>query len=137
MRAARIIAAFLIAPLITPLVLLGVAQLKTEEFDLVGLQGIFIFIAMFAYAATMLFGVPVFFLFRAQRWNNVPLYILAGGLIGLLVSLILNPGLSVDVAVLESRGLCALGGASSALGFRLLSGVKFNHRSRNRPNDET
>jgi hypothetical protein len=137
MRVARIIAAFLIAPLITPLVLLGVAQLKTQEFDLVGLQGIFMFFAMFAYAATILFGIPAFFLFRAQRWNNMLLYVLAGGLIGLLVSLILNPRLSVDVPVLESRGLCVLGGASSALGFRLLSGVKFNHRSRNRPNDET
>jgi hypothetical protein len=137
MRAGRIIAGFLIAPLITPLVLLGVAQLKTEELDLVGLQGIFIFVAMFAYAATILFGLPAFFLFRARRWNNMILYVLAGGLIGLLVSLILNPQLSVDVAVLESRGLCVLGGASSALGFRLLSGVRFNHRSRNRPNDET
>jgi hypothetical protein len=137
MRTARIIAGFLIAPLITPLVLLGVAQLKTEELDLVGLQGIFIFVAMFAYAATILFGLPVFFLFRAQRWNNMLLYILAGGLIGLLVSIILNPRLSIDVAVLESRGLCALGGASSALGFRLLSGVKFNHRSGDSPNGET
>src|SRR5688500_18632998 len=106
MRTARIIAAFLIAPLITPLLLLGLAQLKTEEFDLVELQGIFIFFAMFAYAATILFGLPTFFLFRAQRWNNMLLYVLAGGLIGLIVSLILNPRLSVDVLALESRGLC-------------------------------
>jgi hypothetical protein len=48
--------------------------------------GAFFFVGGFAYVATVLFGIPAFFLFRAKRWPNVVLYLLVGDLIGTDVS---------------------------------------------------
>jgi hypothetical protein len=99
--------------------------------------GAFIFIGGFAYGATLLFGVPAFFLFRARRWSNIFLYVFVGGLIGLLVSVILNyPTASAELG-LEYRGWWAAAGALSALVFRMLSGATFGHVSRAPANGET
>ena len=137
MNRARIIAAFLVAPLMTPLVLLGADQLHGAPFNLAEQLGAFVFVSGFAYGATVLFGIPAFFLFRAKRWTNFFLYVLVGGLIGLLVSLILNYPISFDVLGLEYRGWWALAGALSALVFRMLSGVNFDHVSRAPGHGET
>ena len=137
MNTARIIIAFLVAPLITPVVLLGAEHLHGTPFNLSGDFGLFVVVAGFAYAATALFGIPAFLLFRAYRWSSVFLYVLVGALIGLLVSIILNHPLSFDVRSLEYRGWHAAAGALSALVFRVLSAVKFDHVSRAPAHGET
>ena len=129
MSSARIAGAFLVAPLMTPIVLLGADQLHGAPFNLTEQAGAFVFVSGFAYAATLLFGIPAFFLFRAKRWGSILLYVLVGGLIGLLVSVILNYRISVDALALEYRGWWAMAGALSALVFRILSGAKFAHVS--------
>ena len=137
MRIARIIAAFLIAPLMTPLVFLGVDHLQGQPFNLAELMGIFVIIGGFSYAATVTFGVPAFFLFHAKRWNNIFLYMLAGCLIGTLVSVILSHEVSLDLQEMKFRGWCALSGALSAVVFRVLSGLKFDYVSRVAASGET
>ena len=129
MSVARTIVAFLIAPLMTPLVLLGADQLRGGPFNLSEQLGGFVIVSGFAYAATGVFGVPAFFLLRAKRWTNVFLYVIVGGLLGFLVSVILNYPISVEMLGLKYRGLWALAGALSALVFRVLSGVKSDHVS--------
>jgi hypothetical protein len=57
MGAARTIVAFLIAPLMTPLVLLGAEQLRGAAFNLSEQLGAFVFLSGFAYVATVVFGV--------------------------------------------------------------------------------
>ena len=124
MSRGTLILAFIVAPLATPLVLLGADGLHGMPFwDL----GAFVFVAAFAYSATILFGVPSFFLFRAKHWNDVFLYALFGGLIGLLVSVILDHRVPFSVMNLEYRGWHALAGVLSALVFRMLSGVRPDH----------
>ena len=137
MSTARIIIAFLVAPLMTPVVLLGADHLHGAPFNLSRDFGLFVVVAGFAYAATALFGVPAFFIFRANRWTNVLLYVLVGGLIGLLVSVILNYPVSFDGLSLEYRGWHAAAGALSALVFRVLSAVTFDHVSRAPAHGET
>ena len=129
MSHARIITAFLVAPLMTPVVLLGADHLHGAPFNPAEEFGLFLFVAGFAYAATALFGVPAFFLFRAKGWTNVFAYMLVGSLIGLTVSFILSYRLSLYVQSLEYRGWHAMAGGLSALVFRILSGVKFNNVS--------
>jgi hypothetical protein len=121
----------------TPLVLLVADQLHGAQFNLAEQLSAFIFIGGFAYGATLLFGVPAFFLFRARCWSNVFLYVFVGGLIGLLVSVILNYPISSAELGLEYRGWCAAGGALSALVFRMLSGTMFGHVSRAPAHGET
>jgi hypothetical protein len=137
MSRVRIILAFLVAPLMTPLVLLGADQLHGAQFNLPEQFGAFIFVGGFAYAATLLFGLPVFFLFRTKSWTNVFLYVLVAGLIGLLVSLILNYPISSDVVNWEYRGWHATAGGLSGLVFRMFSKAKFDHLSRARAHGET
>jgi hypothetical protein len=137
MSTARTITAFLVAPLMTPIVLLGADQLHGAPFNLSEQVGAFVFVSGFAYAATALFGIPSFLLFRANRWNNVLLYILFGGIIGLLVSIILNYPVFFDGLSLEYPGLHAGAGALSALVFRVLSGANFDHVSRAPAHGET
>ena len=138
MSVARTIVAFLIAPLMTPLVLLGTDQSRGGvPFNLWEQLGFFVFVSGFAYAATVLFGVPAFFLFRAKGWTNVFLYVLVGGLIGLLVSVILNYPIFFDTQSLKYRACWALAGTLSALVFRVLSGVKVDRVSNAPAHGET
>ena len=137
MSPARIIAAFLVAPLMTPLVLLGADQLQGAPFNLREQLSAFVFVAGFAYAATIVFGIPVFFLFRVTHWTSVLLYVLVGGLVGLLVSVILNERPSLDVLDLGFRGRCVLAGALSSLVFRMISGARVNQETRSLVQGET
>jgi tetrahydromethanopterin S-methyltransferase subunit C len=121
----------------TPVVLIGADHLHGTPFSLSGDFGLFVVVAGFAYAARALFGIPAFFLFRAYRWTSVFVYVLVGALIGLLVSIIINHPVSFDVPSLEYRGWCAAAGALSALQFRVLSAVKFDHVSRAPAHGET
>ena len=133
MSTARIIIAFMVAPVMTPVVLLGADHLHGAPFNLSEDFGLFVAVAGFAYAAAALFGIPAFFLFRAYRWTGVFLYVLVGALIGLLVSIILNHPVSFDIPSLEYRGWYAAAGALSALVFRVLSGVRFDPVQRSSP----
>jgi hypothetical protein len=125
----RTIAAFLVAPLMTPFVILLSDQSHGAPFNLAEQFIAFLFIAAFAYAATVLFGIPAFFLFRAKRWTNVFLYMLTGGVIGLLFSVLLNYRISFNVLALEYRAWWAIAGSFSALVFRIVLGAKFDHVS--------
>jgi hypothetical protein len=110
----------------TPVVLLGAEHLKGKPFNLETDLGLFVFLAIFAYMATALFGVPAFYLFRIRRWTNILVYVLAGLLVGLIVSVMLNAWLSsfdsLDLGLHLSR---MVAGGSSALMFRMVSGGKF------------
>jgi hypothetical protein len=90
MSQSRIIVAYLIAPLISPLVFIAAYLSHGMLFNLGELPFYFLIVGGFAYGATALFGIPAFLLFRAKRWTNVLLYMLVGGFIGLLVSVIMN-----------------------------------------------
>jgi hypothetical protein len=129
MNPARVIIAFGVAPLMTPIVLLGVARGDGPPFSLKRDLALFVFVAGFAYVATALFGVPAFFLFRTKRWTNVFLYVFVGGLIGLAVSVVINQRVSFSFWDQEFRLRCMLAAALSALVFRMLSGVNFNQKS--------
>jgi hypothetical protein len=130
MSHARVIAAFLIAPLMTPLVFLAADLSHGMLLNLAELPAYFFVVGGFAYGATALFGIPAFLLFRAKRWNNVLLYGLVGSLIGLLVSVIMNYPVYFSGLSFEYRGWHGVAGALSALMFRMLSGLRFDRASR-------
>jgi hypothetical protein len=95
-------------------------------FNLGELPFYFLIVGGFAYGATALFGILAFLLFRAKRWTNVLLYMLVGGFIGLLVSVIMNSPVYFSGLSFEYRGWHGVAGALSALVFRMLSGLKFD-----------
>jgi hypothetical protein len=132
MSVARTIVAFLIAPLMTPLVLLGADQLRGAAFNLSEQLGAFVFLSGFAYAATVVFGVPAYFLYRALNWSQVALFILGGAVIGFIVSLFILESIpfAYFIQSLEGRSWFVFAGALSALTFRMiLFGLRFNGRS--------
>jgi hypothetical protein len=103
----RVIVAFLVAPLMTPLVL-------TVSNYVRGYGTLFLGYGIFAYFAATIFGVPAFLIYRALKWTNIFLFALGGALIGIIVSLPIY---------WEERGeyvWCALAGAVSALVFRII-----------------
>ncbi len=99
----RLIIAFTVSPLVTPLVL--------SVFDYTeGYYSSFGVYALFAYLAVLLFGLPAFLIYRALRWTNSVLFVLGGGLIGYLVSMFIFEGYRVKehlwCAVAGSLGAC-------------------------------
>jgi hypothetical protein len=121
MKCKRIILAFLVSPLIAPLTFLFAFIFRSSPPPSAsGLPVIFALYAPFAYAATAVLGIPMFFVFRALRWTNVLAYILGGALMGLVTSsvvfgLLINWTVGVGVFV-----WCAVAGAWSASVFWLV-----------------
>jgi hypothetical protein len=71
----------------------------------------------FAYAATLIFGIPMLFLFRSLHWKNPFLFIGAGVLIGFVTALLVL-GLLTSWTVLKGDyAWSAIAGAFSALVF--------------------
>ena len=115
-------AAFLISPLATPLVFILAATVRgTFSFEDVPLY--LAFQGFFAYLAVLLLGFPAYLIFRALRWSSPLLFMLCGGLIGFLVSILFIPTFdhaAYFLFTLNDRMWFVLAGSSSALLFRLL-----------------
>ena len=121
-KQARIKTAFLISPLVTPFVFMLMAAQ----------QGVFLFRdapayiivhGFFAYLAVLLFGYPAFVIYRALRWTNPLLFMLFGGLIGFLASIMFGQTFDYDSPYLFRLGdslWFVFAGALPALLFRLL-----------------
>ena len=60
----RIVAAFLIAPLVTPLTFIVLGLIRTGGFDADAVTFVVIIIGMYAYLAMIVLGIPAFFIFR-------------------------------------------------------------------------
>jgi len=104
----RLIVAFIVSPLMTPLVL---SVLDYTE----GYVSSFGVYALFAYLAVLLFGLPAFLIYRALRLTNPILFVLGGGLIGYLVSMFIFEGYRV-----KEHLWCAVAASLSALVFRII-----------------
>ena len=104
----RVIIAFVLAPLMTPLVL--------TIFDYAeGYVSSFGVYALFAYLAIIVLGLPAFLAYRALRWTNPFLFVFGGALIGYVVSLFIFEGYRV-----KEHLWCALAASLSALMFRII-----------------
>src|ERR1700682_2432362 len=90
----RIIAAFLIAPLATPLTFIVLGFIRTGGFNADEIRIIVILIGLYAYLAVVVLGIPAFFIFRAMHWKNPVLFAIGGLLIGFVVSLIFDGWIS-------------------------------------------
>jgi hypothetical protein len=122
MNKLRIIAAFILAPLMTPLTFIIAAFLRGNPLSSAHDLGvIFVIYTPFAYLAVLVFGIPAFFLFRFLGFNGVIVHLLAGAAIGLVVSLFI---FQVVVSWSVARGdyaWCAVAGGISALMFWLIA----------------
>ena len=114
MKLGKLILAFLIAPLVTPLVIMSTSLLLEPPFPLEEVGSWFIAVAVFAYLATAVFGIPAFLIYRWLKWTHPLLYVLGGGVIGAAVSIILNRS-AVSI-------IFVVAGALSGLVFRVLIG---------------
>lgn len=79
----------------TPFVLMLMAS-QHGEFRLRDAPAYIIVHGFFAYGAVMLFGYPVFTLYRQMRWTHPLLFMLFGGLIGFMASTMLGQTLDLD-----------------------------------------
>ena len=123
MRLRRIILAFLVAPLMTPVVFIVVDSVRGLSHMPERILGYFLLYGPFAYLATAIFGIPAYFLFRALRWNNALLFVLGGAVIGLIVSFLLlnwHPAAGFFWFWFAEKLWCTLAGALSALVFRMI-----------------
>jgi hypothetical protein len=126
MSSKRTILAFLVAPLMTPLVFcasdlmfrfFGPKYPIPIAFD----PTLYILIGVYAYLATAVFGVPMYFLFRALHLRNMLLFVVGGAVIGSIVSFILIHSYPLfGFWTMVDRVGFALAGALSALAFRLI-----------------
>ena len=122
MRHLRVVLAFLVAPLMTPVVFMAFDLFEGRLVLLNQVPFYFMTYGVFAYLATAVFGTGAFFLFRLFKWNNVILFVAGGAMIGLVVSLFIMEGGSMSSFArrIEERLVCALAGGLSALVFRMV-----------------
>ena len=114
----RIIAAFLLAPLMAPLTFVVTVFFRGSPVaSPSGIPVIFLLYAPFAYLAAAIFGLPLFFLFRLLSWNNVAAYLVGGTTIGLVVAQIVTKLLVSWEVASGDYAWCAIAGAGSALVF--------------------
>jgi hypothetical protein len=125
----KIFLAFLTAPLMTPFMFMVVGFMDGNLSLPSDIPRYLVPYGVFAYLATILFGVPAFFLFRALRWSHTLLFVLGGAVIGFIVSFFILESYSAEVFwnTLGGRLWCALAGALSALVFRLILKAKNKH----------
>jgi hypothetical protein len=90
----RIVAAFLIAPLATPLMFIILGLIRTGGINADEVRIVVIIIGMYAYLAVIVLGVPAFFIFRALHWKSPVLFAIGGMIIGFVVSLIFDGWIS-------------------------------------------
>jgi hypothetical protein len=118
MNKLRMIAAFVLAPLMTPVVLLACDLFnRTSSPKLAPFY--FALYGPFAYAATIIFGIPALLLFRWCNWTNIFLFLAGGALIGLLLFTLIMESFGIERSFYRFM-VCAVAGALSAATFRLL-----------------
>jgi hypothetical protein len=110
----RIFIGFLVSPMVAVLVYTGGAIFIYRDPQQIGLRefvlGAFLMVGPWAYAIGLGFGLPLFLLFRKLSFTKPPVYLLSGGIAGLLAGLyLLNGGAHVTQTI-----LCTLGGGISA-----------------------
>jgi hypothetical protein len=119
----RTIAAFVIAPLITPIVIC-LYLFSGQALSVRQVVGCFYLFGPFAYIAAIIFGLPIFVLFRWLNWTNVGLFFIFGTLIGLGVGMIMarhNPIEYILARHLGELAVCGISGGLSALAFRFIA----------------
>jgi hypothetical protein len=114
----RILLAFVLAPLATPLVFV-VAWIVFGTLPFDELQPLIILISMFAYPAALLFGVPVVLVTRRLRYSSKVVFIATGAAVGLLLAAI------TDLGFRWFEGfpfylLCFIAGSLSGLAFAII-----------------
>jgi hypothetical protein len=133
MRVGRIILAFLVAPLVTPVVFIVEASLSRSLPLSEQILSYFLLYGLFAYLATAALGIPGYFLFRALKWSNVLFFLFGGAVIAFIFSFFVFEGYPANIFWLRLRDRlwCVLAGALSAFVFRMiLFNLKFNGRKR-------
>jgi hypothetical protein len=118
----RIVAAFLIAPLATPLTFIVFGLIRTGGINSES-YGVVIFVGMYAYLAVIVLGIPAFLIFRAMHWKNPILFGIGGILIGFAVSLFFQGWISSYYPrndILNRLWTYILPATLSALVFRLI-----------------
>ncbi|PNS09107.1 hypothetical protein [Solilutibacter silvestris] len=111
----RLLIGLLLAPLVPGLLMLAISLFGNPSEGLWSLK----LIAMFAYPAMLVVGLPLHLLFQRLGWNNVWPYLLSGAIAGIVVAYYLFPSVhgfanpsSIAIAV-----ICAFFGAITAATF--------------------
>ena len=84
MKQFRVWLAFVVAPLVTPVVFVVVEVLEGRVTNWQALFGYLLVFSAFTYPSVAVFGVPSYLIFRKWRVTSVGAYALAGAVIGLL-----------------------------------------------------
>ena len=115
----RTIIAFVVAPLMVPLVFfLTAVGLKHLSLDAASVSVIAL---PFAYIAEIIFGLPTWLVFRHYRISSFPAYAVGGGLIGFVVALIILWDSSPPTWIRDGGPDCVLAGLLSSVVFRRIS----------------
>jgi hypothetical protein len=131
----RLIPALLIAPLMTPLTfVVTVVSRRSVPPSSSIIPVVFALYTPFAYTATVIFGIPMLFLFRRLRWKNPFLFIVGGVLIGFVTALLVFSLLTSWTVLKGDYAWSAIAGAFSALvfwvilyGFKSDEVIVYNH----------
>ncbi len=118
----RLLLAFVLSPLTMPLMWAALAAYWGVSYGEIQMGIGFIFMPA-AYAAATVFGLPIFFLYRALGWKNVFMYISGGVAMGSATGVALG-ALEWEID-LTTLALCSAAGASSGLVCWLILG-RFN-----------
>jgi len=113
---ARVLGALLVAPSLAPLLLMLVTRSRDEA--------VFFFANVIAYGSALLFGIPLFLLFRRLRWLKWWHMMLAGALCMLpfAADWVLDPPCCQSGAVRVREALLSIGvAATSGLCFWVLA----------------
>ena len=123
MNRSRILLAFALSPLATPLFFAAVwAVIGTLDLERLGM--LMLFIGAFAYAAALIFGVPLVTVTRRLNMTSKTVFIVAGAWAGFLTTLI--PSL-----IFGSFGgfwfyaMCCVAGSLSSFAFWLIAFAKW------------
>ena len=117
----RVVLGFFLAPLMTPLWFIASAlAFGSGPVRLGDVEVFFAITGIYAYAATLVFGVPVFFLYRSFKIKSFIFFIIGGGVIGVIMSWFMAQ--TYSFTYLKLHLWFAIPGVLSALVFRLITG---------------
>ena len=128
----RLVLAFLVSPLMTPLTFIvtvayrGDISSRPEVIPVV-----FALYTPFAYLVAAALGIPAFLLFRRLGLNHLLFYVLGGAAIGLITALVILGLLTSWSVLLGDYVWCSVAGALSASMFwMILFGLKSSEATR-------